>query len=111
MTGIPLTPAQHGVWFTERAGLAGAAYHLAVSVTLDGPVDLDALAGAAAGAVRAHPQLAGACVETDGVVSLVPGVSPVEVDRRAAPRSWSTNWSGARSTWPPGRCAASRSCG
>jgi len=85
MTGIVLSPAQHGVWFTERAGLAGTAYHLAVSVTLDGPVDLDALARAAAGVVRAHPQLAGACVESDGVVSLVPGAAPVEVERRDAP--------------------------
>ena len=84
MTGteaIALSPAQHGVWFTERAGLAGTAYHLAVTVTLCGPVDADALAAAATAVVRSHPQLAGACVETDGLVGIVPGVAPVEVHR------------------------------
>ncbi|MEV6124461.1 amino acid adenylation domain-containing protein [Streptomyces sp. NPDC052077] len=61
----PLTPAQHGVWLTERTLRAGAAYHLAVTVELTGTLDADALAAACAAVAAHHPAL-GVAVAPDG---------------------------------------------
>ncbi|MGW0605835.1 non-ribosomal peptide synthetase [Streptomyces sp. NPDC002640] len=77
---VPLTPAQHGVWITEQALDSGSAYHLSLTVTLDGPLDPAAVAAACAEAVRRHPALA--CrIDPEGP-ALVPGPPPVlrEVD-------------------------------
>ncbi|MQY15426.1 Tyrocidine synthase 3 [Streptomyces sp. RB5] len=54
----PLTPAQHGIWLTERTLDTGAAYHLAVTVALTGPLDPTALDRACAAVVAHHPALA-----------------------------------------------------
>ncbi|GLH96809.1 non-ribosomal peptide synthetase [Phytohabitans aurantiacus] len=69
MTGIPMTLAQQGIWFTERAGGASTAYTLAVSLTVPGPVSVDE---AWAAVTKRHPLLASTVVETDGVPLLVP---------------------------------------
>ncbi|MER5950484.1 amino acid adenylation domain-containing protein [Streptomyces sp. NPDC001904] len=52
-----LSPAQHGVWLTERALAADAAYHLAVTVDLAGPLDPDRLLRACAAVAAHHPAL------------------------------------------------------
>ncbi|MFF2955121.1 amino acid adenylation domain-containing protein [Kitasatospora sp. NPDC057965] len=70
----PLSPAQHGIWLTEQTLDAGAAYHLAVTVELTGPLDTAALAGACARVVRQHPVLAGR-IDPDGP-TLRPGPAP-----------------------------------
>ncbi|RKE16987.1 non-ribosomal peptide synthetase [Streptomyces sp. TLI_171] len=54
----PLTPAQHGIWLTERTLDTGAAYHLAVTLDLTGPLDAAALDRACAAVVARHPVLA-----------------------------------------------------
>ncbi|MCW6004196.1 hypothetical protein K1W54_06320, partial [Micromonospora sp. CPCC 205371] len=78
MTGIPMTLAQQGIWFTERVGGASTAYTLAVSVTVKGPASLDE---AWAAVTRRHPVLASTVVETDGVPLLVP-TEPAPVRHR-----------------------------
>jgi amino acid adenylation domain-containing protein len=74
------TPAQQGIWFTERAGIAGTAYHMAVVVKLDGPLDADAFAAACDTVVDRHPSLRTAFSDVDGVPRPVPG-APVRLAR------------------------------
>ncbi|MET7423290.1 amino acid adenylation domain-containing protein [Dactylosporangium sp. NPDC005555] len=71
----PLTPAQHGVWITEQALPAGAAYHLAVTVRFTGVLDVERLGAAVAAVVARHPVLAAAV--DDDLLSLVPAADPV----------------------------------
>lgn len=52
-----LSPAQHGVWLTERTLDTAAAYHLTVTVDLDGPVDADGMVRACAAVAAHHPAL------------------------------------------------------
>ncbi|MFD9538542.1 amino acid adenylation domain-containing protein [Streptomyces sp. NPDC060022] len=52
-----LSPAQHGVWLTERTLDTAAAYHLTVTVELDGPVDADAMVRACSAVAAQHPAL------------------------------------------------------
>ncbi|WP_144119249.1 non-ribosomal peptide synthetase [Catellatospora sichuanensis] len=66
------TPAQHGMWLTERLGLAATAYHMPLPVWLDGPLDPARLADACAAAVARHPVLSCAFTETDGELLLTP---------------------------------------
>ncbi len=82
-TADQLTPAQHGVWITERTRPAGAAYHLAVTIRFTGPLDVDRLAAAVAAVVARHPVL-GAAIDED-LPALVPGATPVTLDVRPAP--------------------------
>ncbi|WP_327001767.1 amino acid adenylation domain-containing protein [Dactylosporangium sp. NBC_01737] len=70
-----LTPAQHGVWITERALPAGAAYHLAVTVRFTGPLDVGRLRAACATVVARHPALGGAV--DDDLLAIVPAGDPV----------------------------------
>ncbi|MET7368205.1 amino acid adenylation domain-containing protein [Streptomyces sp. NPDC005566] len=53
-----LSPAQHGVWLTERTLDTAAAYHLAVTVDLDGPVDTGGMVRACSAVAAHHPALA-----------------------------------------------------
>ncbi|MGC5343536.1 non-ribosomal peptide synthetase [Streptomyces sp. DT24] len=83
---VPLSPAQHGMWVTERVLPAGSAHHLAVTVRFDGPLDgetADALAAACARVVARHPVLT-ARVDPDGP-ALAPGTGPSPVLARLAP--------------------------
>ncbi|MFI5764034.1 amino acid adenylation domain-containing protein [Streptomyces sp. NPDC051563] len=53
-----LSPAQHGIWLTERMLDTGAAYHLAVTLDLAGPLDAGALDLACRAVAAHHPALA-----------------------------------------------------
>ncbi|WP_432921788.1 condensation domain-containing protein [Microbispora sp. CA-135349] len=64
--------AQHGMWITERMGCGGRVYHMPLAIRFDGPLDVDRLLAACHDVVRAHPQLAAALAERDGVLRLVP---------------------------------------
>ncbi|MEU8075447.1 amino acid adenylation domain-containing protein [Catellatospora citrea] len=70
------TPAQHGMWLTERLGLAATAYHMPLPVWLDGPLDPARLADACAVAVARHPVLSCAFTERDGDLLLTPAACP-----------------------------------
>lgn len=52
-----LSPAQHGVWLTERTLDTAAAYHLTVTVELEGPVDADEMVRACSAVAAHHPSL------------------------------------------------------
>jgi amino acid adenylation domain-containing protein len=69
-TGV--SPMREGIWFTERLGGAGSAYHLALTVTFDGPVDVGALAAACQAGVERHPVLGCGVSAEDGTPNLVP---------------------------------------
>ncbi|MGI5157091.1 condensation domain-containing protein [Microbispora sp. CA-102843] len=68
--------AQHGMWITERMGCGGRVYHMPLAIRFDGPLDVDRLLAACHDVVRAHPQLAAALQERDGVLRLVPAAVP-----------------------------------
>ncbi|MFF0482996.1 amino acid adenylation domain-containing protein [Streptomyces sp. NPDC004435] len=53
-----LSPAQHGIWLTERTRDTGGAYHLAVTLDLAGPLDTEALDRACRAVTAHHPALA-----------------------------------------------------
>ncbi|MEU6786531.1 condensation domain-containing protein [Nonomuraea angiospora] len=79
MTGSwPASPAQQGMWLTERAGVAGRAFHMPLAVWLDGPLDVMALAEACEEVARRHPVLGGVLAEDGGELRVVPhGVPPM----------------------------------
>lgn len=52
-----LSPAQHGIWLTERTLDTAAAYHLTLTVDLDGPVDPDGMVRACSAVAAQHPSL------------------------------------------------------
>jgi amino acid adenylation domain-containing protein len=62
---------QQGVWFTEQVGGAGSAYHMPLTIRLEGELDVRALVDACAAVVSRHQVLAGAFEEHDGVPCLV----------------------------------------
>ncbi|MBB5868896.1 amino acid adenylation domain-containing protein [Allocatelliglobosispora scoriae] len=70
------SPAQHGIWFTEEAGLAGSAFHMAVEIWFDGDLDLDALHNACTAVAERHPALRSAFTDEAGSLQVVPGVMP-----------------------------------
>src|SRR5690606_20682938 len=77
MTGSwPASPAQQGMWLTERAGAAGRAFHMPLAVRLDGPLDVAALEAACAQVARRHPVLGGVLAEDAGELRVVPGAMP-----------------------------------
>ncbi|MFE0702193.1 amino acid adenylation domain-containing protein [Streptomyces sp. NPDC058872] len=53
-----LSPAQHGIWLTERTRDTGGAYHLAITLDLAGPLDSKALDLACRAVTAHHPALA-----------------------------------------------------
>ncbi|MFY1682090.1 non-ribosomal peptide synthetase [Micromonospora sp. WMMD730] len=67
------TFAQHAVWFTEQAGVAGTAYHLAVGIRFGAELDRAALVAACAATVARHPVLATRIdTDEDGTPRLTP---------------------------------------
>ncbi|WP_395297997.1 amino acid adenylation domain-containing protein [Kitasatospora hibisci] len=79
---VPATPAQQGVWLTERLGAAGAGYHMPLLISFD-RVDAAALTAACAAIADRHPALRVALVEQDGSLQLRPSeaaFSVTEVD-------------------------------
>ncbi len=73
--GTPLSPAQHGMWVTERAGTAGALFHIPIVVRFGAGLDPMALSAAWDAAVVRHPMLAARVVDRDGVGVQVPVAS------------------------------------
>ncbi|MBG0818227.1 condensation domain-containing protein [Planomonospora sp. ID82291] len=70
------SPAQHGMWVTERAGAGGAVYRMPLAIRFDGPLDADTMLDACAAVVRRHPVLASVLAERDGQVWAAPGEAP-----------------------------------
>ncbi|MFI0941497.1 amino acid adenylation domain-containing protein [Streptomyces sp. NPDC021020] len=81
-TGIPMTPAQQGLWFAERAIGASAAYLVPAIVTAPDGTGPGALDAAWAALALRHPLLAATVAETDGEPLLHPG-APTPVVHRA----------------------------
>ncbi len=72
-TGIPMSPAQQGLWFAERTGTAAAAYLVPAVVVVPEPMGPEALEAAWTTLVRRHPLLAALITEVDGEPRLFPG--------------------------------------
>ncbi len=65
---LPLSAAQHGLWFLWRAQPDSAAYNIPVALRVRGPLDVDALRDALARAAARHPALRTRLVErADGL--------------------------------------------
>ncbi|MFF8805507.1 non-ribosomal peptide synthetase [Streptomyces omiyaensis] len=64
---IPASPAQRGVWLTDRLGLAREAFHMPLRISFD-RVDTGALDRAVTAVTRRHPALSARLVEHDGEV-------------------------------------------
>ncbi len=67
-----MTFAQTGIWLNERLGTAGTTYHLPLTITFDGPIDVAALESAFSGLIERHPVLATSVEERDGEPYFVP---------------------------------------
>lgn len=80
----PASPAQQGVWLTDRLGLAREAFHMPVRISFD-QVDTEALVRAVAVVTRRHPALAARLVERDGQVWQEPAAQCPELVRLEAP--------------------------
>ncbi|AJZ63112.1 amino acid adenylation domain protein [Paraburkholderia fungorum] len=65
---LPLSAAQLSLWFLWRAQPHSAAYNIPVALRLRGPLDLDALREAFAGAAARHPALRTRLVERNGAL-------------------------------------------
>ena len=85
MTKTELTHAQHGVWFTEQAGTAGTAYHLAVSLEFPAGLDEPALLAACHAVLRRQPALRGAVDDSGATPVLVEAATPVPVTAADVP--------------------------
>ncbi|MFV2109620.1 non-ribosomal peptide synthetase [Micromonospora sp. LOL_015] len=79
------TYAQHAVWFTEQAGVAGTAYHMALGVWYAAGLDQAALATACAAVVDRHPALAARVDDSDGVPRLAPAADRPTLRRLTPP--------------------------
>ncbi|MFI5860025.1 amino acid adenylation domain-containing protein [Streptomyces sp. NPDC051546] len=63
----PASPAQQGVWLTDRLGLAREAFHMPVRISFD-RIDTAALTRAVTAVTGRHPALGARLVERDGLV-------------------------------------------
>ncbi|MFD3992877.1 amino acid adenylation domain-containing protein [Streptomyces sp. NPDC058583] len=81
---IPASPAQQGIWLTDRLGLAREAFHMPVRISFD-QVDTAALVRAVTAVTRRHPALAARLVERDGQVWQEPAARRPELVRLEAP--------------------------
>ncbi|NUR61137.1 MAG: amino acid adenylation domain-containing protein [Catenulispora sp.] len=82
VTGIPMSPAQQGLWFAERTGTAAAAYLVPAVVVLPGPLEPVAADAAWTTLTYRHPLLAALVVERDGEPRMIAG-EPLPVVHRA----------------------------
>ncbi|MBZ6093493.1 amino acid adenylation domain-containing protein [Streptomyces olivaceus] len=76
---VPLSPGQEGLWFLDRTGETGAAYHEQSAVRLRGALDEAALQEALTELVRRHEALRTHYADVDGVPRQVvePATAPV----------------------------------
>ena len=82
VTGIPMSPAQQGLWFAERTGTAAAAYLVPAVVVVSEPTTPAAVDAAWTTLTYRHPLLAALVVETDGEPRMIAG-DPLPVIHRA----------------------------
>jgi acyl carrier protein len=89
-TPVQATPAQYGMWITEQVGTTGTAYHLPVTVWLDGPLDRQAMLDACTAVIRRHSILSCAFEERDGTLLVVPATNapPVTFTAVTDVQSW-----------------------
>ncbi|MET9857272.1 AMP-binding protein, partial [Streptomyces sp. NPDC006450] len=80
----PASPAQQGVWLTDRLGLAREAFHMPVRISFD-RIDTQALVRAVAVVTGRHPALAARLVERDGQVWQEPAARRPELVQLEAP--------------------------
>ncbi|MFZ3474303.1 non-ribosomal peptide synthetase [Streptomyces sp. 4.24] len=80
----PASPAQQGVWLTDRLGLAREAFHMPVRISFD-RIDTAALARAVTAVTGRHPALAARLVERDGQVWQEPAAQRPELVQLEAP--------------------------
>ena len=80
-TGIPMSPAQQGLWFAERTGTAAAAYLVPAVVVLPELVEPDVIDAAWSALTRRHPLLAALVAAADGEPRLIAG-DPLPVVHR-----------------------------
>ncbi|WP_327250854.1 non-ribosomal peptide synthetase [Streptomyces sp. NBC_01244] len=80
----PASPAQQGVWLTDRLGLAREAFHMPVRISFD-RIDTAALVRAVGAVTERHPALAARLVERDGQVWQEPAAQRPELVRIEAP--------------------------
>ncbi|MFC4531326.1 non-ribosomal peptide synthetase [Sphaerisporangium dianthi] len=76
---LPASFAQHGIWITERTGMAGDAYRMSLVLTFEGGLDVEAMLGSCRAVLARHPVLATVPVELDGDLRLVPADVPPSV--------------------------------
>ena len=124
--GFPLAYNQRALWFIERLAPGNAAYHIAGTGRLLGPVDTAALHRAMAALVDRHPALRTTFHDfDDGPLQRVcpqpeptfdfrdegenAGMPPTATSRRS-PRSYARRRAG-HSIWHTARCCGSRSSG
>jgi len=79
--GIPMTPAQQGLWFAERSGSAAAAYLVPAVLTTPHWLAPEALDRAWSALVDRHPLLAAVVAESTGEPLLIQG-DPIPVKHR-----------------------------
>ncbi len=70
---IEASPFQHGMWLTERLGIAGSAYRMPLPVIFEGALDRAAMERACKAVVARHPILASGFEEVDGGLVVRPG--------------------------------------
>ncbi|MFF3018541.1 amino acid adenylation domain-containing protein [Streptomyces sp. NPDC057939] len=80
----PASPAQQGVWLTDRLGLAREAFHMPVRISFD-RIDAAALVRAVATVTGRHPALAARLVERDGRIHQEPAERRPELEQLEAP--------------------------
>ncbi|MFF1412486.1 amino acid adenylation domain-containing protein [Streptomyces sp. NPDC058289] len=80
----PASPAQQGVWLTDRLGLAREAFHMPVRISFD-RIDMAALARAVTAVTERHPALSARLVERDGRVWQEPAAQRPELVQLEAP--------------------------
>ncbi|HEX2081775.1 MAG TPA: amino acid adenylation domain-containing protein [Longimicrobium sp.] len=76
---LPLSFAQARLWFVDRMGSVGAAYHISTRLRLSGALDRAALVRALDGMVRRHEALRTTFVEVEG--EPVQRIAPAEASR------------------------------
>ncbi|RKR86143.1 amino acid adenylation domain-containing protein [Micromonospora pisi] len=80
MNKTSTTYAQHAVWFTEQAGVAGGTYQLALGIRFGADLDQSALAEACTAVIDRHEVLSTAVEpDRDGVPALVPAAEKISV--------------------------------
>ncbi|WP_283134663.1 non-ribosomal peptide synthetase [Rhizohabitans arisaemae] len=79
--------AQHGIWITERVGDVGPAYHMALTVELEGAPAVSALAAACEEVISRHPILSSVVDEREGEPDLVPAATRPAVRIESVPAS------------------------